>query len=271
MKKIKIIMKKNNKKMIGFQAIIFFVKYNLLAYYIDMTTKIHVLLIEADNQNSLGGSCMRDLWNMDRCISEYCRSSFGQRIVLTEDSRENEVKAKARFPQYERYTLNQYRSIFPRFVQGVKEEDYVIIMISGHGYQKVCTTGEEEDGMDEYISFNTGILVDNDLYTYLVSKLVAKRTICLADTCHSGTMFDNTEKTKNVVSIGGCQDNELDSCDIGDTTGFGGALTVHLLDQPNIIQTLLHGSCQDYKNLVSRLTEIMKPLRQKPRLICGFP
>jgi hypothetical protein len=122
--------------------------------------------------------------------------------------------------------------------------------------------------LDEYISYNGGIILDNEINSLLVSKLtISKRTICLADTCHSGTIFDNTINNKNVYSISACLDNQLDSCDIGNNTGFGGALTVHLLDQPNSISTLLLGTNDDIKQLIKKIENIMKPLGQVPNLI----
>ena len=122
--------------------------------------------------------------------------------------------------------------------------------------------------LDEYISYGNGIIVDNEMYSLLVSKLsFTKRTICLADTCHSGTIFDNTVNNTNVYSISACLDNQLDSCDIGNNTGFGGALTVHLLDEPNAISTLLLGNNDDIKNLIKKIENIMKPLGQAPNLI----
>jgi hypothetical protein len=229
---------------------------------------LHLLLIEADNSHSLGGSCIRDLstlYNYAKKFSVDKKISIGQSIILSID---NDTKIQAKFPNSTFDKLSNYKSVFSSFTSKIKSTDYVIVLISGHGYQQRSNTKEEIDMLDEYISYNGGIILDNEINSLLVSKLtISKRTICLADTCHSGTIFDNTINNKNVYSISACLDNQLDSCDIGNNTGFGGALTVHLLDQPNSINTLLLGTNDDIKQLIKKIENIMKPLRQVPNLI----
>jgi hypothetical protein len=97
--------------------------------------------------------------------------------------------------------------------------------------------------MDEYISFGNGVISDNVLYSLLIEKLKDRcnRVVCLTDTCHSGTMFDIDQQKiykRNIFSLSACLDNQLDSCDISNV-GFGGSLTVHLLDIPNSLKKLL--------------------------------
>ena len=65
----------------------------------------------------------------------------------------------------------------------------------------------------------------------------------------------------NAISIGACLDNQLDNCDIGNI-GFGGALTVHLIDN-NLIKHLLKGE-EIY--VFNKLEKIFKNLRQTPVL-----
>jgi hypothetical protein len=110
----------------------------------------------------------------------------------------------------------------------------------------------------------------------LVSKLgKTKRSVCLGDTCHSGTLFDIgiTNITNNsssaVYSLSACLDNQLASCDIGYNAGFCGALTVQLLDIQNSIKTLLLGSKDEINNIVSKLSLKLQLLNQKP-LLCGI-
>jgi len=165
--------------------------------------------------------------------------------------------------------LKDYENCFSKFVRGVKDDDLVFIFISGHGYQKY--NKEEKDNYDEYISFNSGNITDNILYSSLIEKLkdTAKRIVCLTDTCHSGTMFDLDEKTvykRNIFSISACLDNQLDSCDISNV-GFGGSLTVHLLDISNSLSLLLNKDESSIKSLIGSLKNKLKLLGQDPQLI----
>ena len=215
--------------------------------------------------------CLRDLLNADKYMSEYIKTNTalkrGYTMVLSID---NSILIRKRFTTqnivYD--TLSNYISCFPKFVSNVNKNDTVLIFISGHGYQQKSVTTEETDRLDEYICHRTGKIIDNQINDLLLQKLpMAKRVICLADTCHSGTIFDNTNKYSNIFSISACLDNQLDSCDIGNNTGFGGALTVHLFDQPNACATLINGSVTDINKLVKVVANIIVPLRQVPLYI----
>jgi hypothetical protein len=233
---------------------------------------VHVLLIEADNQRNLGGSCLRDVVNMDYYVNEFSKQTNiarGQTVVLSID---NDPKIKSKFTTKNIVfdKLNNYKSVFSTFTDNVKPNDYAFISVSGHGYQKTSKTGEETDKLDEYIAYNGGIILDNELNSLLASKLSkTKRTFCLGDTCHSGTLFDINDIIPNVCSLSACLDNQLDSCDVGYNAGFGGALTVQLLDIPNPIKTLLMGQKDEINTLVAKLSAKLKLLNQKP-LLCGI-
>ena len=240
--------------------------------------QIHVLLIEADNTRNLGGSCLRDVVNFDYYTNEFSKQSNikrGQTVVLSID---NDAKIQSRFTTKNIVfdKLNNYKTAFAAFTNNVLPNDYVIILISGHGYQTTSKTSEETDRLDEYIAYNGGTILDNEINTLLVSKLgKTKRSVCLGDTCHSGTLFDIgiTNITNNsssaVYSLSACLDNQLASCDIGYNAGFGGALTVQLLDIQNSIKTLLLGSKDEINNIVSKLSLKLRLLNQKP-LLCGI-
>ena len=236
-------------------------------------TNLHVLLIEADNQRSLGGSCWRDLVNMYTNVNRWALANtvkFAQCLVLTIDS--VPISRRTTFGPTTRFDkLSNYKTQFASFTAPLRPKDLVFVLVSGHGYQRSAINRQSEsDGLDEYISFNSGIVLDNEFYTLLVSKLVRSgiaRAVCLADTCHSGTLFDNSPNDTRVCSIGACLDHQLDACDIGTVAGFGGALTVHLLDQPGVIETLMRGTSTQLRALVTSLTVRMRPLGQSPLLI----
>jgi hypothetical protein len=224
---------------------------------------LNVLFIEADNQKSLGGSCKRDLKNINDFLTKdgFNQCNRRQSLVLSIDNFKLE-KCTNDF-------LKNYETNFQTFVNNVKNGDNVLICISGHGYQKYSK--EEKDSMDEYISFGNGIITDNILYSLLINKLKdkCKRVVCLIDTCHSGTMFDLEDKKsnkRNIFSLSACLDNQLDSCDISNI-GFGGSLTVHLLDIPMALKRLIEDDEQSLKYITISLESKLRLLNQKP-LLC---
>lgn len=221
---------------------------------------LNILLIEADNQKSLGGSCSRDLVNMSSYLN-----NMGEKI------RQQLVLSISPIPSLHTKPLNDYPSHFTAFSQQVKKGDSVMIMVSGHGYQKRSIDVKEKDGLDEYISYGNGIIKDNQFRQLIESILPyePERIICLADTCHSGTMFDLDQITcphphTVLISLAACQDHQLDSCDLT-SIGFGGALTVHLLEIKDAMTILLHQSEQSIQNqIIKPLITIIQPLGQKP-------
>ena len=161
----------------------------------------------------------------------------------------------------------------------LKNPELIIILLSGHGYSVRDNDGDEIDGRDEAINVGYQIL-DDLIYTNIVKKLNCK-AILLADTCHSGTMFDlpyiydgnktiTGTKRKDIfnnmiLSLSACGDNQLSMCDIGDKTGFGGSLTTSLLNIDNIMDRLLEFNID--KEFYSLIQNRLKMLNQK--LILG--
>lgn len=221
---------------------------------------LNILLIEADNQKNLGGSCARDILNMSTYLDK-TGEKIRQKCVLTI----SQIQSLQTAP------LNDYRSQFITFSEQIKKRDYVVIMISGHGYQKRSLDPKEKDGLDEYISYGNGIITDNEFKKLIESILPHEpaRIVCLIDTCHSGTMFDLDQiicphPSTTMISLAACQDNQYGSCDIS-SIGFGGALTVHLLEIKDSISILLHHSHSSIQNLIiNPLISILQPLGQTP-------
>jgi hypothetical protein len=103
--------------------------------------------------------------------------------------------------------------------------------------------------MDEYIRTKFGVVLDDDIYSLLVKKILSRlKFVGINDTCHSNSMFDLTfpispnSENYNCLSVGACGDNELENCD-GETTGFNGALTVQLLESTIDGKFLLEYMC----------------------------
>lgn len=221
---------------------------------------LNVLLIEADNQKSLGGSCSRDVMNMSNYLNKI-NKNIRQKLVLSISP----IKSIDRY-----VSLDDYKTQFMQFSEKIEKLDYVLIMVSGHGYQKHSLDTKEKDGMDEYISYNGGIIDDNEFRKLIESILPHEpiRIICLVDTCHSGTMFDIDQIKQpcstTILSLAACQDNQYDSCDIS-SIGFGGALTVHLLEIDDSLSCLLHESIENIQNkIIRRIENTLRPLGQKP-------
>jgi hypothetical protein len=186
--------------------------------------RVYVLLYNCDPQNTLGGSCDRDIKN----VSNLIKSMTDLKYVIYTGLNQNQ---------------SSFRDICHDFVSGMTENDMVIVYFSGHGYQTRDTNGDEKDGQDEYIMTKFGRVLDDDINNYLIKKLPkGSKFIGISDTCHSGTMFDlegqvNLSSKYSCLSIGACDDRELENCDIGLKIGFGGALTIQLLE------SMIDGKC----------------------------
>ena len=112
------------------------------------------------------------------------------------------------------------------------------IFYTGHGCSVRDKTGDESDGYDEVMLFDSGYVLDDVLADYLVryAKGGEQRIVLLSDCCHSGSIWDiqsilNKSKAGNkipshIVSISAAQDNQtakqtkVDSKDQGIFTYF---------------------------------------------------
>lgn len=109
-----------------------------------------------------------------------------------------------------------------------KNITHVWVSFSGHGYHIDDHNNDEIDGKDEVIITTDSYIRDDELNYLLVEPLMKLNisTVCLVDSCHSGTMIDlnykysNTsveQATKNLVTcdekgkfllISGCMDTQ---------------------------------------------------------------
>jgi hypothetical protein len=83
----------------------------------------------------------------------------------------------------------------------------------GHGTQVPCTSGDEADKMDEAYYFEDGVLIDDILLDHLIkSKNPNSTVILISDCCHSGSIWDLTDYSKDppprVISIAAAQDSQ---------------------------------------------------------------
>lgn len=247
------------------------------------------ILIECDNVHSLGGSCERDIKNIyERLVLNNTNSS---NIYILTNNQQYFLKNGIKINLFSNDKSNLIKILeevnkLPTNIGQITNNIY--IHISGHGYQGPDIKQIELDGRCEQIVLSSGVLADYDFYELLKKYIDCNKKIRVSvDTCHSGTFSNFTYEidynitnninygwmkkiaTKkapyflNAYSISACSDNQLDSCDIGNV-GFGGSLTVHLLENNNF-EDFLFGSPIEVK---LKLKNILKQLGQEPMLLC---
>ena len=240
--------------------------------------QIYGIFIEADPSNSLGGSCIRDLYNMSNHIYNLNKSKYNSNNLYIY-SNNNLSHFKDKFPQknISFFIIDNILLQVTEIIKLIPKNSTLIIFISGHGYQMIDKSGDEIDNLDEYVRVNNGILLDDQIKLEIIDKIDNTiEVIAICDTCHSGSMFDLDYKwsnnqwirdtnrkllNKNVISIGACQDNQMENCDIGNI-GYGGALTVHLIDN-NYIELLLENIC-NFNIIYNNLCKILRDFNQIP-------
>jgi len=235
-------------------------------------TRIKALLIECDPGDTLGGSTVRDVHNMAEYLIQN-KITTDIQILLTDLSKSKSAS------ELDVVKYGRSRDIFS-VIDSISLEsgDRLLVLLSGHGYTKFDRNNDEIDRRDEYI--NVGFQVtDDDLYERIVlnNNVDGVDILMLVDTCHSGTMLDlpysydvYQKKTRKIskrvddlelraMSVGACQDSQLSMCDFGSNAGFGGSLTVGLLEYPDVLNELIS---MRYDNL-SKLFDRLKLLNQR--------
>lgn len=229
------------------------------------------VLIDADPGRSLGGSVSRDLVAM----TKYLQSAGCCRGVVFST---HPLPLPAGFVRLEALDedelLLQCRRLAPGYTK-------LFFFVSGHGYQEADRDGDEVDGQDEFVVVTGAAsrLTDDQIHSVLTKLSPTNEVFAVCDTCHSGTMLDlawswdgqrwypadksstvGTMLRLPVFSLSACTDAQLAACDIGPTSGFGGALTVHFIDN-DLLPALLSA---DVRGLTNCLRPILSPLHQMP-------
>jgi len=243
------------------------------------SNRTKAILVECDPGNTLGGACVRDVHNLaEYLISNNVTTDI--QILLTDLSKVSKDLTKT--VEYD--SAKNILSVLDNL--DLKSGDKLIVLVSGHGYTVADRDGDEIDRRDEYIrvGFN---LKDDVLYEKIVlnNNVEGVQIILMSDTCHSGTMFDlpysydvyrknctkiskrNDDLEVNAVSIAACTDSQLSMCDFGRVAGFGGSLTVGLLEYPEVLDDLLE---MRYDNM-STLFDRFKLLNQTGVLSLSHP
>jgi hypothetical protein len=211
------------------------------------------ILIDADPHHSLGGSCMRDIIN----ISQYIKKYYKKIIILSNKTFNNKTLKK--------YKITKITNLEKQIKKFLNNCSKLFIFITGHGYQK---KGEEIDGYDEYILTGNKMIDDNKLRKLFIDSNKIPEILIAIDTCHSGTMFDlknnwkGSEKPR-IISISSCLDNQLSSCDIGNIIGYGGILTIQIIET-NLLQFLIERNWQKIDKAFIEIKRNMRLLKQTP-------
>lgn len=115
------------------------------------------------------------------------------------------VAANHKYMGYKVYFIhNQHHTLFLNFLRVFlqKADKYLTVFFAGHGAQVVDTSGDEADGYDEVMVFDSGYIVDDDLAIYLQKYSAGTaHTILLSDCCHSGTIWDIPEDLRTAKSF----------------------------------------------------------------------
>lgn len=129
------------------------------------------------------------------------------------------VAANHAYMGYKVYYLhNPHHTLFLKFLKKFLQEvtQYLTVFYTGHGAQIKDTSGDEADGYDEVVVFDSGYIVDDELARYLNDYCRGTaHTILLSDCCHSGTIWDIPETLEearsfppNIMSISASADRQ---------------------------------------------------------------
>jgi len=216
-------------------------------------TTYYAILIDGDNENTLGGACSRDLWNISKKLLNDLPILPTNIHTFFHDLPSDRYVKKIQELEITNTRSNHLANIkncFDYIISMSKLTPTVIIFhYSGHGYQVPDDNGDEIDGMDEIFLGHT--MRDDYIWDNLVSLLPkSAHIISFMDACHSGSGMDmpymwngnswilakknNYEAKCTGYSLSACNDVQCASQDIGETTGFAGSLTAGICDCCNL-------------------------------------
>jgi hypothetical protein len=131
-------------------------------------------------------------------------------------------------------TIDACRNVLRKSLDGMKDGDWLIVWISGHGGQKRDRNGDEKDGLDEYVCAYDGPILDDTINEWLNYVPSGVRVLWICDTCHSGTMMRSapafessaipTDFKGQLILISGCTESGISM-----SSGRGGVLSTSLL------------------------------------------
>lgn len=202
------------------------------------------ILIECDPSGSLGVSCLNDIHNMTTYLRPRAREVH---VFTTREYKHREVFRDVKYHILTDKLKDDVSDVVSRCADAGGQ---LLVYLTGHGMQMRDHSGDEEDGLDEYIlvSKSSKVYRDDDLNSIFLDT-DRYRFIGITDTCHSGTMFDlpytddngritfnrrhHEIRCTNAFTISGCRDSQVSVCD-----ATGGSLTLFLLKDDRISKFL---------------------------------
>lgn len=215
--------------------------------------------------------CINDVHTWKGVLTEIYGFEEKNCLALTDDQSDKRLQP----------TCKNMKNAMRWLAEGAKPGDVLFLSFSGHGTQRTCTDGSEEDGKDEALcptDYRTGgFVMDNEIFDLVCTPLESgvKLTIIL-DCCHSGTAVDlsftwegeqweEVGGTKYVAGdiqmFSGCQDEQC-SMDVTISGRAQGAMTMCMTT------AIRENTEMGYPDLLARLHEILKEkgYEQLPRL-----
>jgi len=234
------------------------------------------IIIDGDLENTLGGACSRDVWNIsNKFINDIQPTANDVYLFFHNLSSDKYASKLSRIGarNISESNLHNIKKCFDDVVNQVnseQEQSVVFFHYSGHGYQVPDIEGDEVDGFDDIFLGHS--MKDDFIWDNLIVKLPRRsHFFALIDACHSGSGVDmpylwknntwNLHKKKNILadcsgySLSACSDTECASQDIGETTGFGGSLTAGICDLGNFAN-IIFNPFSVYDGLVTRLKKL---------------
>lgn len=229
------------------------------------------ILIEGDNENTLGGACSRDIWNITMKILNDLPIKHQNIHTFFHNMEKDRYIKKISQLGVTNISLNTLTNVQKCFDYVSSLSNTIIYFhYSGHGYQIIDKSGDEIDGCDEIFLNKT--MTDDYIWHNFIMKLPSSSHIfATIDACHSGSgldlpyLWENNRwvcsKHTNIIakchgfSLSACNDSQCASQDIGETTGFAGSLTAGLCDFGNIFNSI-HEPYDLYNFLTTRLAKL---------------
>lgn len=237
--------------------------------------KYLAILIDGDVENSLGGACSRDVWNIAQKLIKDVPIQPENIYTFFHNNNNNDRYAKKiydmKITKISESNLGNIKKCFDEIIDvSHKEKTVILFHYSGHGYQVPDIEGDEIDGFDE--AFLGSTMKDDFIWDNFVSKLPNTSFVfAILDACHSGSGMDmpyiwqnqkwNLAKKKNIeadcsgYSISACNDAQCSSQDVGETTGFSGSLIAAVCDDCNLLE-LMNNPFKYYGCICSRLQKL---------------
>jgi hypothetical protein len=195
-----------------------------------------------------GDSSYRDSENMARLMTKRFKSHI---TILTDKPQRFSRLLSDNVHIYGIYSKKECIYSIDQTVRQLTPGSNLLFLVSAHGYS-VPATGIHRDrelnGRTECLHIRNTVLYDYELFDALYNSMsIDTKSLCLIDTCHSGTMLDleylsvdggkvfNRSRQPLIrrpksVCISACSDSELAGEDISNFGGWGGKLACQYFD-----------------------------------------